>query len=79
MVFWLITAYGGCVAKGGIAVQLCGCTITLDLCAGGISDTAYVKAVNMILAMQEEFTNNDTLLPNPFLNIFDKDYHLTHA
>ena len=74
---WYSNYCGGCVAKGGIAVQLCGWTITLNLCAGGISDTAYVKAVN-ILAMQEEFAKNDTSLQNPIFNICDKGYHLTH-
>jgi len=54
--------YGGCIlAKGGVAVQLCGWTITLNLCTGGMSNTAYVKAVN-ILTMQEEFAKNDPLV-----------------
>jgi len=74
---WYSHYYTGCIAKGSVAVQFCGWTIAFDLYTGGMSDTAYVKAVN-ILAMQEEFAKNDPSSPNPFLNIFDRGYCLTH-
>jgi len=62
--------YCGCV---GIGVQLCGWTVTFKLCTGAISDTSYVKAVN-ILEMQDTFAKNDPTSQNAFLNVFDKGY-----
>ena len=36
--------YGGCVAKGGIGLQLCGWTTTFELCTSTIDDMWYVKS-----------------------------------
>ncbi len=67
--------YGGCVGKGGIGIQLCGWTVAFELCTGAISDTSYVKTVN-IFELQNMFAKNDLTSPNPFLNVFDKGYRL---
>jgi hypothetical protein len=65
--------YSGCVGKGGIACQLCGWTVTLELCTGAIDDTAYIDKVQ-ILRMQDEFAKNDPTSDKPFTNVFDKGY-----
>jgi hypothetical protein len=65
--------YCGCVGKGGIACQLSGWTVTLELCTGAIDDSAYIDKVE-ILRLQEEFAKNDPTSERPFTNIFDKGY-----
>ena len=65
--------YCGCVGKGGIALQLCGWTVSLELCTGGMDNSAYIKAVK-IFEMQQEFAQNDLSSPNPFINILDRGY-----
>jgi len=67
--------YASCVAKGGIGLQLCGWTVTFELCTGAMDDTAYVKAVD-IFGLQQAFAENDQSSPNPFINIFDRGYRL---
>jgi len=67
--------YGGCVAKGGIRLQLCGWTVTFDLCTGGMDDTSYVKAIR-IFESQEVFAKHDITLQHAFVNIFDHGYCL---
>jgi len=67
--------YGGCVAKGGIRLQLCGWTVTFDLCTGAMDDTSYVKTVK-ILESQEAFAKHNTSSINAFVNIFDHGYHV---
>jgi hypothetical protein len=65
--------YCGCVGKGGIACQLSGWTVTLELCTGAIDDSAYIVKVE-ILRLQEEFAKNDPTSERPFTNIFVKGY-----
>jgi hypothetical protein len=65
--------YGGCVGKGGIACQLCGWTVTLELCTGAIDDSSYIDAVQ-ILRLQDDFAKNDPTSERPFTNVFDKGY-----
>jgi len=63
--------FGGCIEKGGIGVQLCGWLILLDLCTGGMSGAAYIKADNIIILamLQKDFAKNGLSLPN-FLKHF---------
>jgi len=67
--------YGGCVAKGGIRLQLCGWAVTFDLCTGGMDGTSYVKAIR-IFESQEVFAKHDITLQHAFVNIFDRGYRL---
>jgi hypothetical protein len=39
--------YSGCVGKGGVACQLCGWTVTIELCTGAIDDYAYIDKVQI--------------------------------
>jgi len=61
--------------EGGIAQQLCGWTVTWELCTGGIDDSAYVKTVN-IFELQQEFAAFDRTGNNPFTNIVDHGYRV---
>jgi hypothetical protein len=65
--------YGGCVAKGGVALQLCGWIRTIELCTGAIGDSDYIEAVN-ILKEQKIFADLDPSSILAFLNVFDKGY-----
>jgi len=67
--------YAGCVAKGGVSVQLCGWTVTWELATRGIDDSAYVKLVGLF-KQQSKFTENDRTSNKPFTNIFDRGYRL---
>jgi hypothetical protein len=70
--------YQECCAKGGVTLQLCGWTRSLNLCTGGIDDLGYIKMVN-ILQEQKEFAGSDDTSSVPFLNILDKGYRCTLA
>jgi hypothetical protein len=65
--------YGGCVAKGGVALQLCGWIRAIELCTGAIGDSDYIDAVE-ILKEQKIFAEMDQSSSSGFLNIFDKGY-----
>jgi len=65
--------YAGCVAKGGITLQLCGWTVTWELCTGGIDDTAYVNATR-IFETQQSLALHDVTSSNTFINFFDHGY-----
>jgi len=71
--------YCRCVGKGGVALQLCGWTTTLELCTGRMEDSAYIKSVK-IFEQQKTFAEKDPSSPNPFINILDRGYRVVlHA
>jgi hypothetical protein len=65
--------YHGPVAKGGIALQLCGWNRSLELCTGAIDDSNYLRMVK-IFEEQEEFAAEDKSSSQTFVNVLDKGY-----
>jgi hypothetical protein len=78
---------GSCVAKGGVTVQPCGWIGTLELFCGGLTDTKYIQATNL-LEDQQRAVNDERMSTRggggdaiitppkyePFVNIFGRGY-----
>jgi hypothetical protein len=65
--------YQGCIAKGGIALQLCGWNWNLKLCTGTIDDSNYLEEVK-VLKDQAVLAAEDMTSSLSFINILDKGY-----
>ena len=68
--------YGGCVGKGGVAIQPCGWIRTLPLCTGAIGDQAYLSKTETF-EKQKIFTEIDETSDEPATNVMDKGYRST--
>jgi hypothetical protein len=60
--------YHGPVAKGGIALQLCGWNRSLELCTGAIDDSNYLRMVKMFEQQEKFATAKDKSLSQTFVN-----------
>jgi hypothetical protein len=64
-----------CCAKAGIATQLCSWILGLPLVTGHSDDDRQIRDT-MVLELQKLFAESDPSSEKPFLNIFDKGYHM---